>query len=76
MNPQQDHFVAFVDRLAADLDAIPRTAEGLAADASLSRHHFERVITAIAGTNLGWDRRATANSARHCSNNLEIPSIE
>jgi AraC-like DNA-binding protein/uncharacterized damage-inducible protein DinB len=49
VSPQQDHFVAFVDRLAADLDAIPRTAEELAAEAYLSRHHFERVITAMAG---------------------------
>ena len=44
-----DHFVAFVDRLAADLDAMPARAEEMAADAHLSRFHFERVISAIAG---------------------------
>ena len=47
--PHDDHFVAFVDRLAADLDAIPRTSGELAAEAHLSRFHFDRVITAIAG---------------------------
>jgi AraC-like DNA-binding protein len=45
----EDRFVAFVDRLSADLDAIPGRAAELAADAHLSRHHFERVIFAIAG---------------------------
>jgi AraC family transcriptional regulator len=44
-----DHFVAFVDRLAADLDAMPARAEEMAAAAHLSRFHFERVISAIAG---------------------------
>lgn len=49
MTRPQDQFVAFVERLSADLDAIPDRATGLAADAHLSRHHFERVITALAG---------------------------
>ncbi len=40
--------MSFVDRLAADLDAIPARAEELAADAHLSRFHFERVISALA----------------------------
>lgn len=44
-----DHFVALVDRLAADLDGSPATAEGLAAGAHLSRFHFDRVVTAVAG---------------------------
>ena len=44
-----DRFVAFVDRLAADLDASPRRADELAAQAHLSRFHFERVIVAVAG---------------------------
>jgi AraC family transcriptional regulator len=44
-----DHFVAFVDRLAADLDAVPSSSQRLAADAHLSRYHFDRVITALAG---------------------------
>lgn len=44
-----DHFVAFVDRLADDLDAVPRSSEQLAAEAHLSRYHFGRVITALAG---------------------------
>ena len=44
-----DHFLAFVDRLAVDLDAIPERAEDLAAQAHLSRFHFERVIAAVAG---------------------------
>lgn len=44
-----DRFVEFVERLASDLDAIPARAEALAADAHLSRPHFERVITALAG---------------------------
>ena len=44
-----DRFVAFVDRLATDLDASPRRADELAAQAHLSRFHFERVIVAVAG---------------------------
>lgn len=44
-----DHFVAFVERLAADLDATPDDGTALAADAHLSRSHFERVIVAVAG---------------------------
>ena len=46
---EPDRFVAFVDRLAVDLDAIPARAEEMAAAAHLSRFHFERVIAAIAG---------------------------
>ena len=46
---EPDRFIAFVDRLAADLDAMPTRAEEMAAAAHLSRFHFERVITAIAG---------------------------
>ncbi|MBW8732560.1 MAG: helix-turn-helix domain-containing protein [Terrabacter sp.] len=46
---EPDRFVAFVDRLAVDLDAIPTRAEEMAAAAHLSRFHFERVIAAIAG---------------------------
>ena len=42
-------FVAFVDRLGADLDTMPTRAEDMAAAAHLSRFHFERVIMAIAG---------------------------
>lgn len=45
----EDHFVTFVDRLDADLDAVPHRAEDLAAQAHLSRFHFERVIAAVAG---------------------------
>jgi AraC-like DNA-binding protein/uncharacterized damage-inducible protein DinB len=44
-----DHFAAFVDRLAVDLDAVPTRAEEMAAAAHLSRFHFERVISAVAG---------------------------
>ena len=44
-----DRFVAFVDRLGADLDTMPTRAEDMAAAAHLSRFHFERVIMAIAG---------------------------
>ena len=44
-----DHFVAFVDRLATDLDAMPTRAEDIAAAAHLSRFHFDRVISAVAG---------------------------
>jgi AraC-like DNA-binding protein/uncharacterized damage-inducible protein DinB len=44
-----DHFAAFGDRLAVDLDAMPSRAEEMAAAAHLSRFHFERVITAVAG---------------------------
>ncbi len=44
-----DHFVGLVDRLAADLDAAPATAEALAAQAHLSRFHFDRVVKAVAG---------------------------
>jgi len=46
---EPDRFTAFVERLAADLDAMPARAEEMAAAAHLSRFHFERVITAIAG---------------------------
>ena len=42
-----DHFAAFVDRLAADLDAVPARAEEMAAAAHLSRFHFERVISSV-----------------------------
>lgn len=44
-----DHFAAFVDRLAADLDGAPPDGEALAAQAYLSRFHFDRVIAAVAG---------------------------
>ncbi len=51
-----DHLAAFLDRMAADLDADGRPpdlgktrAEQLAADANLSRFHFERVIMAMSG---------------------------
>lgn len=44
-----DHFVAFVDLLARDLDESPATAAEMAAYARLSRFHFERVITGVAG---------------------------
>ncbi len=44
-----DHFAAFVERLAADLDDVPLQAVELAAQAHLSRHHFERVIAAVGG---------------------------
>ncbi|MEI2775105.1 MAG: AraC family transcriptional regulator [Tetrasphaera sp.] len=44
-----DHFAAFVDRLAADLDATAGDGEGIAAQAHLSRFHFDRVIAAVAG---------------------------
>ena len=44
-----NHFTAFVDRLAADLDTMPARAEDMAAAAHLSRFHFERVIPAVAG---------------------------
>ena len=44
-----DRFVEFVDRLAAHLDTGPADATGLSAQAHLSRHHFERVILALAG---------------------------
>jgi len=46
---EPDRFIAFVDRLAVDLDAMPARAEEMAAAAHLSRFHFERVITAIGG---------------------------
>ena len=50
MPPEEpDRFTAFVDRLAADLDAMPARAEDMAAAAHLSRFHFERVIAAVAG---------------------------
>ncbi len=41
--------MAFVERLSEDLDAIPGRAIELAAGAYLSRHHFDRVITSLAG---------------------------
>jgi AraC-like DNA-binding protein len=44
-----DHFTAFVERLAADLDAMPSSAEEMARDAGLSRSQFERVVRAVAG---------------------------
>ncbi len=45
-----DHFVALVDRLAADLDAAPTaSADELAAAAHLSRFHFDRVVKAVSG---------------------------
>lgn len=44
-----DHFTAFVDRIAADIDATPARADDLASQAHLSRYHFERVITALEG---------------------------
>ena len=49
MSEPEDRFVQFVERLGADLDAIPSRAAELAAHAHLSRHHFERVITALGG---------------------------
>ena len=52
----EDHLAAFLDRMAADLgagsDGTARSmggAAGMAADAHLSRFHFERVISSMAG---------------------------
>ena len=44
-----DHFTAFVDRLAADVSALPDSAEAMAGVAGLSRSQFERVARAVAG---------------------------
>ncbi|GAB3590501.1 AraC family transcriptional regulator [Angustibacter peucedani] len=44
-----DHFAAFVERLAAGLDDVPHQASELAAQAHLSRYHFERVVAAASG---------------------------
>lgn len=49
MEAVRDLFVEFVERLARDLDNAPATGTGLAAQAYLSRYHFERVIKALAG---------------------------
>lgn len=46
---QHDHFTAFAERLAVDLDATPHRVEEMAAAAGLSRFHFQRVVTAVAG---------------------------
>jgi hypothetical protein len=52
--PADDHFLGFLDRLHADLDAgaasgLHDDGEALAARAYLSRFHFERVVAAVAG---------------------------
>ncbi len=49
MNPQPDTFLAFIDDLAADLDDHDSSAEDRAGRHSLSRSHFDRVISATAG---------------------------
>ncbi|KRF10516.1 helix-turn-helix domain-containing protein [Nocardioides sp. Soil796] len=49
MSAPHDHFIAFVERLGVDLDALPDRVEQVAADAGLSRCHFERVVKAVAG---------------------------
>jgi AraC family transcriptional regulator len=49
MPQEADRFTAFVDRVAADLDAGPTRATDMAARAHLSRFHFDRVIAAVAG---------------------------
>lgn len=46
---ERDRFVEFVDRLAAGLDEPRSSPAELAAAAHLSRYHYERVITALAG---------------------------
>ncbi len=49
MDTSNDTFLAFVDALAADLDALELGPRELASRAYLSRHHFDRVIRATAG---------------------------
>ena len=44
-----DTFVAFVDTLSESLDDHDATGEDMAAQAHLSRFHFDRVVTAVAG---------------------------
>lgn len=44
-----DTFVAFVDTLSESLDDHDATGQDLAAQAHLSRFHFDRVVTAVSG---------------------------
>jgi AraC family transcriptional regulator len=49
MTAASDTFVAFVDVLADALDDHESTAEDLAARLYLSRYHFDRIISSVAG---------------------------
>ena len=49
MSTLQDTFIVFVDSLASDLDDLELGAGELASRAHLSRHHFDRIISASAG---------------------------
>jgi AraC-like DNA-binding protein len=61
-----DTFAAFVDTLAARLDDHAARGEDLAADAFLSRFHFDRVVSAVAGeTPARLRRRILLERAAH-----------
>jgi len=49
MGIERDTFLGFIDDLAADLDDHESSAEERAARQSLSRSHFDRLISATAG---------------------------
>ena len=49
MSTATDAFVTFVDTLAESLDDHDARGEDLAARAHLSRFHFDRIVTAVAG---------------------------
>ena len=49
MTAATDTFVAFVDVLADALDDHEATGEDLAARLYLSRYHFDRLISSVAG---------------------------